>query len=227
VSGRQTVLVATRSPPLKWKSGARPGEVIVTAASDASDRAYSELGLELLLFSVQSPTNIGLIMRVAEAYCFTVSIFDPHRVLGDPEKLKTIEDFACGSLPRRSFVLLSDQAAVERRRAGRRLIVTSILPGACSLPTFRFQAGDIIALGNEYDGLPDELSRKADLKLHIPMPKTWIPKPASWYPIDPTRNAVAHEGTPNLNVAMSAGIICYSAYTSWTALHQRAGANPE
>lgn len=205
-------------------SGLRPSEKqlgytdhdYVDASRNPSAQAFADLGLELLLFAVQSPTNIGLIMRVAEAYCFTVSIFDPNRVLQDREKIKTIEDFACGGLPRRSFVLLEDKAAIERRRAGRRLIVTSIFPGVSSLPMARFQAGDIIALGNEYDGLPDELLREADLKLHIPMPETWIPKPVSWYPIDPTRtNPVLHDGRPNLNVAMSAGIVCYSAYTSW------------
>lgn len=187
----------------------------VDDAGAAIDRAYASLGLELLLFAVQSPINIGMIMRVAEAYCFTVSIFDPYHVLQDREKFKTIEDFACGSLPRRNFVLLEDEAALALHRAGRRLIVTSIFPSVSSLPMVRFQAGDIIAFGNEYDGVPDKLVGEADLKFHIPMPETWIPKPLSWYPIDPTRGSVLHDGTPNLNVAISAGIVCYSAYTSW------------
>jgi tRNA G18 (ribose-2'-O)-methylase SpoU len=184
------------------------------------DQAYAEMGLELLLFSVQSPVNIGMIMRTAEAFCFTLSIFDPHQVLADKEKAKTIEDFACGSLPRRSFVHLADRAAISRRRAGRRLIVTSIMPDARDLRSVQFQRGDIIALGNEYDGMPGELVAEADLLLHIPLPETWIPKPVSWYPIDPSRNSVSNDGTANLNVAMSAGIICYSAYIGWTLQHQ-------
>lgn len=208
-------------------SGQQPKPAVKTP-SDASERAYSKLGLELLLYAVQSPINIGMIMRVAEAYCFTVSIFDRHNVLEDTEKLRTIEDFACGSLTRRGFTLLSDEAALARRCAGRRLIVTSIAVGACSLQSVQFQAGDIIALGNEYDGLSDELLNRGTLKLHIPMPEVWMPKPVSSNPIDPTRNSVSHDGTPNLNVAMSAGIICYSAYVSWIATRERVGtANPD
>ena len=143
-----------------------------------------------------------------------MSIVDRHGVLDDQVKLKMAEDFACGSLSRRGLERLSDTAAVAHHRRGRRLIVTSVLPGACSLPQLRFQPRDIVVLGNEYDGLPEELMRTADLRLHIPMPNIWMPKPSSWYPIDPTRAApVTREGTPNLNVAMAIGIICYTAYT--------------
>jgi tRNA(Leu) C34 or U34 (ribose-2'-O)-methylase TrmL len=109
--------------------------------------------LELLLFAVQSPINIGMALRVAEAYGFYVSIFDRHGVLDDREKLKTAEDFACGSFSRRGLERLSDLAAVARHRQGRRLIVTSVLPGACSLPHLQFQPRDIVVLGNEYDRL--------------------------------------------------------------------------
>src|SRR5262249_24352316 len=152
-----------------------------------------ELPLELLLFGVQSPINIGMSLRVAETYGFGVTIFDRHGVLDDPEKLKTIEDFSCGSLSRRGVAHLSKEAELSRHCAGRRIIVTSILPGACALPGLRFQPRDIIVLGNEYDGIPGSFLATADLQLHIPMPHIWTPKPTSWYPIDPTRTApVSH-----------------------------------
>jgi tRNA (cytidine/uridine-2'-O-)-methyltransferase len=192
-----------------------------------SDRAFADLGLELLLFSVQSPTNIGMIMRVAEAYCFAVSIFDPHHVVDDPEKVKTIEDFSCGSLRRRRFVRLANEKAIWQRCEGRRLIATSMFPGANGLVNFRFRAGDIVILGNEYDGLPDDLVAKADLSLRIAMPHLQTPKPVSWYPIDPTRNSVSHDGTPSLNVAISAGIICHAVYTNWLATEAELGQGRE
>lgn len=187
------------------------------AESKAREREYAALGLELLLFALQSPVNIGMILRIAEAYHFTASILDLHGVLDDPEKLKTLEDFSCGSLGRRGFVRLRDAAAAARHCRGRRLIVTSILPDAEALPGFAFGPRDIVAVGNEYDGLPDALVAKADVRLHIPLPELSVPKPASWHPIDPTRNSVRRDGTPNLNVAMAAGIICYAVYTDWTA----------
>jgi tRNA G18 (ribose-2'-O)-methylase SpoU len=189
--------------------------VLDVVVANVNDHANFRLELELMLFAIQSPTNIGMIMRIAEVYCFTVSVFDPHHVLDDREKIKTIEDFSCGSLKRRGYLRLADEDAVARRCVGRRLIATSIFPGACNIKSVHFQAKDIVVLGNEYDGLPDYLAAKADLKLHIPVPQTKLPKPVSWYPIDPTRNSVSHDGTPNLNVAISAGIICHAAYTNW------------
>jgi tRNA G18 (ribose-2'-O)-methylase SpoU len=186
-------------------------------AGHAARNDFAALDLGLVVYAVQSPTNIGMILRVAEAYGMAVSIFDPHGVLAEPEKRKTIEDFSCGSLRRRGFALLSRPQDVLAARAGRRLIVTSIVAGGSPLPATEFRSGDLIVLGNEYDGVPPEMLAEADVSLHIPMPDVWMPKPASWYPIDPSKSSVARDGTPNLNVAMSAAIICYAAYNGWLA----------
>jgi tRNA G18 (ribose-2'-O)-methylase SpoU len=169
--------------------------------------------MELLLIGLQSPINIGMILRVAESYQIRVSILDRYRVLDDPEKFGVIEDFACGSTSRWGFNRIEDDAALARLHEGRRLIVTSIAPDACGLPKYQFSSADIVAVGNEYDGLPDDVVADADAALHIPMPAIWVPKPKSRHPIDPTRTApVAREGSPNLNVAMATAIICYTAY---------------
>src|SRR5262249_22489232 len=68
----------------------------------------------LLLYGLQSPINIGMILRVAETYRARISIFDPHRVLDDAERLVTIKDFACGALERRGFQRLDDVLELER-----------------------------------------------------------------------------------------------------------------
>jgi tRNA G18 (ribose-2'-O)-methylase SpoU len=186
-------------------------------ASAFSDSARGTLDrdpeLEFLLYALQSPINIGMILRVAETYRFHVSIYDPFCVLDHPDKLRTISDFSCGALPRRGFRELADDAAVARILRGRRLIATSILPTSCALPDFSFCRGDVFALGNEYDGLPNALLSQSDAVLHIPMPPGFMPKPKALHPIDPDRTApVARDGQPNLNVAMTAGILCYGAY---------------
>ena len=59
---------------------------------------YETLGLELLLYGLQSPVNIGMILRAAEAFRFAVSILDQYGVLVDAAKLSTLQDFACGAL---------------------------------------------------------------------------------------------------------------------------------
>lgn len=181
---------------------------------------YSALGLRLLLIGLQSPINIGMILRVAETYQFHVSILDRFDVLGDAAKLAVIADFACGALARRGFRRVADDCELARLRAGRRLVATSIEPNAVDLSAYRFAAGDVIAFGNEYDGLSDAVLTSADAILRIPMPAVWTPKPKARHPIDPSRTApVAREGSPNLNVAMTAGIICHAAYQSWLDGH--------
>jgi tRNA G18 (ribose-2'-O)-methylase SpoU len=173
---------------------------------------------EFLLHGLQSPVNIGMILRVAETYRFYVSIYDRYRVLQDAEKLHTMKDFSCGAMDRQGFRLITDDAALAKMLEGRRLLATSIERSTAALPDHCFQNGDLFALGNEYDGLPDDLFALADTVLHIPLPPMFTPKPASLHPIDPARTApVARDGQPNLNVAISAGIICYSAYTHWLA----------
>ncbi len=185
-----------------------------------SDRSngFSSAGLELVLLGLQSPINIGLILRISEAYQFTVNVFDPHRVLDDSSKLRTVSDFACGALPRRGFNRLDSVESLAELRKGRRLVATSIGSTALPLPEYRFAPGDLIVLGNEYDGLPDNIVGGADVVIQVPIPVVWMPKEDSYQPIDPLRtNPVAREGQPSLNVAVTAGIICYSAYASWLA----------
>ena len=188
----------------------------IAARTVAAAAASAKRGLELLLYGLQSPINIGMILRVAETYQFRVSIYDRHRVLEDVQKFGTIKDFACGAATRWGYRTIEDDAALTQALHGRRLVATSIERDTSALPSHRFQAGDMFALGNEYDGLPDDLVARADEVLNIPMPQVWTPKPKSLSPIDPTRTAsVARDGQPNLNVAMSAGIICYAAFADW------------
>jgi tRNA G18 (ribose-2'-O)-methylase SpoU len=189
-----------------------------SALEPASD--YGAFGCEFLLYGLQSPINIGIILRVAETYQFRVSILDLHSVLDNPEKLKTLTDFACGSMSRRNVRRLDDPSALGELRKGRRLVATDIGPRAVPLTNYHFLPGDLFALGNEYDGLPEEVVASADAVLHIPMPAAVLPTERSYSPIDPTRSApVNRNGQPNLNVAMTAGILCYTAYAAWLAQH--------
>ena len=174
--------------------------------------------LDLLLYALQSPINLGMILRVAETYRVRVAIYDRHHVLDDPDKLATMEDFSCGAAARWGFRRIDDAVTLKSLRQGRRLIATSIEADSRALPNHRFRRADLIVLGNEYDGLPDDVVAGADIRLRLPMPAVWAPKPPSRNPIDPRRTApVARDGKPNLNVAVTAGIICYSAHASLLA----------
>jgi len=135
--------------------------------------------------------------------------------LRDQNLVKQRFDFSCGAAARWGFRRITDEIVLTALRRGRRLIATSIEADSRALPDHRFQPADLIVLGNEYDGLPDDIVAGADLALRVPMPAVWTPKPPSGNPIDPRRTApVARDGKPNLNVAMAAGIICYSAFAA-------------
>jgi tRNA G18 (ribose-2'-O)-methylase SpoU len=166
-------------------------------------------GIRLVLWDIRSPINFGMLLRVAETYRVAVAAFGPEHALST-----TTPDFACGALERVGYTEIEDVSNLETWQSKGRLVATSIERGAESLSDFRFMPGDVIALGNEYDGLPPELERRADCKLRIPMADVWTPKPRSSSPIDATRIApVARDGSPNLNVAMAGAIICYAAHT--------------
>lgn len=167
----------------------------------------------LMVWAVQSPINVGMIVRAAEGFQLAVTIYDPSGLFDRTAERATISDFACGALERIKPTVISDEAAALTALSGGRVLATAITPDATDLAAFRFRRTDQIVLGNEYDGLPDHLMARADVRLTIPMPAGCNPKSASHSPIDPDRTRpVARDGTPNLNVATSAGILAYKAY---------------
>lgn len=173
--------------------------------------------MTLLLHSVQSPINTGMVLRVAETFEIRVALVGAEGLLGDPARCQTMSDFACGALQRKGVAAFDRFGAVIAAAGRRRIVATSILPGTSELPDFKFQAGDIVVLGNEYDGLPADVAAAATCALRIPMAEVWTPKPPSASPIDPARaGRVTHDGMPNLNVAMAAGIICYQWFVRTT-----------
>jgi tRNA (cytidine/uridine-2'-O-)-methyltransferase len=170
-------------------------------------------GIRLLLWGLQSPVNVGMVLRVAESYRVAVGMLGSASVLADPGASATVSDFACGALQRIGLTSFADDAAVDAWRGPSRLVATSIDASATALPDFHFRPGDVVALGNEYDGLPADVVARADARIVIPMADVWTPKPQSISPIDPSRaTPVARDGQPNLNVAVAGAIICYAAY---------------
>ena len=168
----------------------------------------------LLLVDLRSPINFGMCLRLAETFAINVLAYDPSKMTQVAEKRGTISDFACGALERKGFVLIDDLDAWVRPKSVR-LVASSIEASAAPLETFSFLQSDIIAVGNEYDGLAEHFVAGADAVVRISMADVWTPKPRAAQPIDPTRaRSVARDGSPSLNVAISAGILCHAAYSS-------------
>jgi tRNA G18 (ribose-2'-O)-methylase SpoU len=169
--------------------------------------------IKILLVGLQSPINIGMILRVAETYRVPVALYRCEEVLDDGAAMLTVSDFACGALQRCGFSHLREAAEFHAWIGDTRLVATSIESHPIELPKFRFDKGDIVAFGSEYDGLDQEILSLSSIAVKIPMAEVWTPKPRSHSPIDPQRaSPPTNNGQPNLNVAISAGIICYAAY---------------
>ena len=170
----------------------------------------------IILNALQSPVNIGRILRTCEVFQVNVGISDTHDILKDKEKRKTVSDFACGALDRTDIWSVGDlnkKSTLQNLKKKGRIIATCIGQKAVELPDFKFKENDMIIIGNEYDGLPLELIKQADAKLYIPMPKILVPKFRSFYPIDPDRQEdVKQNGLANLSASTSANIISYAIY---------------
>lgn len=171
--------------------------------------------IAFLLDDLQSPINIGQCARTAEVYGIELFIDDPRRITSDPRGVATISDFSCGAWQRRAFKAVGGAAAFVRGYAQGRVVATCVSADAAPLPGFEFRPHDLVVFGNEYDGLSAEVMAQADANLYVPMPDVWVPKPRSTRPIDPRRRpGVRRNGVPNLNVAVTAGIVAY-AYSCW------------
>lgn len=170
----------------------------------------------LLLYALQSPINIGMLLRVAEVYQRSVFIVDEHLIFDREDARKTISDFATGALQRRPPVFISqDDACKPQSRGGGRMIATTSSTEAVSAWGFDWRDSDCLVLGNEYDGLPISFERKADELVTVPMPEGFLPKPPSFSPIDTARSkGVRNDGKPSLNVATAGAILSFLAYCS-------------
>jgi tRNA G18 (ribose-2'-O)-methylase SpoU len=168
----------------------------------------------ILLYDIQSPINIGMILRVAEIYRRRVLVVDAHRVFARAEARRTISDFATGALERNPpRFLAQEEVLADSWPIDGRAIATTSVEGAWDAWTFGWNRDDCLMLGNEYDGLPEPVERRAAASVRIPMPDGFYPKPRSHMPIDATREqSVANDGRPSLNVATAGAILCCLAY---------------
>jgi len=183
------------------------------AERSSPDDSGKVCGVRLLLVGLRSPINVGMILRVAETYRAPVATLDCDAVLGNATNIATVSDFACGALQRFGFTRLGAFEDLRQWLKGSRLIATTIAKAAVRLPDFTFTSGDVIAFGSEYDGLDERVLSRADSLVTIPMADVWTPKPKSSRPIDPARaSPPSNDGRPNLNVAISVGIVCYTAF---------------
>lgn len=145
-------------------------------------KAGSNIGstVRLALFQPDIAPNVGAIIRLAACMSVPLDIIEP---CGFPFSPAAV---------RRQVMDYGDKADVTRhsswtqfesdRPPGRLLAMTT--HGAQPLWDFDFQSGDMILMGRESAGLPEDIHAIADARLVIPMA----------------------DGTRSLNIAIAAGM---------------------
>lgn len=133
------------------------------------DHALDDAWTVLLASRLSDPANVGAVIRNARAFGADLVVFDA--ACADPWGRKAIRA-AAGYTFEQPWLVAEDlmETMIDLKRAGGRLIATSLRTGAVSLRSYRDPSTRRVWLfGNEGDGLEPSLFDRADDEVWIPM----------------------------------------------------------
>ena len=121
----------------------------------------------MLLHCVQDPSNLGAILRTAEALGIDGLYLYQCCDLYNPKTIRS----SMGALFRLPLLRLTDMDAffAHCRQAGIPTCAAVVDRDADPLGTYDFCRGAVVLIGNEGNGLPAEISAACDRRLTIPM----------------------------------------------------------
>jgi tRNA (cytidine/uridine-2'-O-)-methyltransferase len=137
--------------------------------------------MRLALFEPDIPQNTGALLRLGACLGVPVDIIEPCGFLWSDAKLRRA---GMDYLDRATITRHTSWDAFRSTTEGSRLVLLTT-KGAQSYLDFAFAASDILLLGRESAGVPDEVHDRADARLLIPM----------------------RSGLRSLNVAMAGAIV--------------------
>ena len=143
--------------------------------------------LTLALYQPDIPQNTGTILRLCACLGLGAAIIEP---AGFPVTDRAFRRAGMDYLDHVDLARYPSWSAFEtwRREAGRRLVLLST-KASLSYTAFGFAPGDIILVGRESAGVPQEVHAAADAQLRIPL----------------------RAGLRSLNVAVTAAIVAGEA----------------
>jgi tRNA (cytidine/uridine-2'-O-)-methyltransferase len=123
--------------------------------------------LRIALFQPDIPQNTGTILRLAACLGLGVDIIEP---AGFPTSDKAFRRAGMDYLDAVEIVRHASFARFEEARhmAGRRLVLATT-HAALLYTEAAYRSGDILLVGRESAGVPDEVHDAADLRVLIPM----------------------------------------------------------
>ena len=121
--------------------------------------------LRLVLYQPDIPQNTGAAIRAAACFGASLEIIEPCGFPLDARALKRVAmDYGALAAP----IAHPSWRAFRETLSGARLILLTTA-GDTSVWDFRFQAGDVLLLGRESAGVPDDVHAAAQARLRIPM----------------------------------------------------------
>ncbi len=121
--------------------------------------------MRLALFEPDIPQNLGAFIRLSACLGVALDIIEP---CGFPVDDKRIRRAAMDYYDQARIVRHSSWQAFRRDKAPGRLVLLTTKARE-SFHQAAFSADDILLLGRESAGVPDEVHRTADLRVRIPM----------------------------------------------------------
>ena len=139
--------------------------------------------VRLALYQPDIPQNAGTMMRMAACLGIAVDLIEPAGFDASDRNLRRagLDYLGHLSIERHVSFAAFDRA---RREAGRRLVLATTR-GAVAHWDFAFADGDVVMVGRESAGVPDDVQALADARIVVPM----------------------REGLRSLNVAVAAAMI--------------------
>lgn len=135
--------------------------------------------MRIALYQPEIAGNVGAILRLSACFGVPVDIIEPCGfAFSDKRLARAGMDYAAEA----EFNRHSDWQTFDSARQGRLVLMTT--KGSVSLYDAQFEPGDILLMGSEGAGVPDDVHARADLRVRIPL----------------------RPGFRSLNVGMSAGI---------------------
>lgn len=120
--------------------------------------------MRLALFQPDQPGNVGTILRLGACLGLPVDIINP---CGFPFSERRMTRAGLDYIEHAAFEEHADWAAFRAARNGRLVLLTT--KGSTPYTAARYEADDILLLGQESVGAPDFVHEAAGLRVRIPM----------------------------------------------------------
>lgn len=120
--------------------------------------------LRLALYQPDIPQNAGSLMRLAACLDLELDIIEPCGFLWDEKRMRRA---GMDYLDNVRVTRHSSWSAFHGALAGRLILMTTA--GGERLDEFSFASGDVVMVGRESAGVPDDVAAAAHARLRIPM----------------------------------------------------------